>query len=161
MRATEDPRHGSASGNPDAAHDAQEQEQAQHTASDPEGLDASRAWHAARDFVRATGDLVLALGALLRSELSLARAAWPRMLGLLAVLAGLGLTLWLSVVALATWGLYVLTGSVGWALVALIVAHVILLCLARIGLKRTARHMSLPETRSEVRELLHRASHSS
>lgn len=162
MRTTDDPQQSSAHGT-DSAHadEARDEHADPASTATPEGLDAERAWHAVVDFVRATGDLVLAMGGLLRSELSLAHAAWPRMLELVVVLVGLGLSLWLSTLALVAWGLYALTGSIGWALLALIVVQVIALWVARIALKRTAHHMSLPETRSEVRELLHRASHSS
>jgi hypothetical protein len=120
----------------------------------PDGIDLPAAWDAARDFARAARGFVSALAGLARSELHLARASWPWVFALLVLLVGLALSLWISLIALAGWSLYVATGSVGWALAALVGLHLVLLIAARLILRRTARNMTLPATRAEIGSLL-------
>lgn len=128
------------------------------TPSDKDSLtdDAMATWRAARAFARAARGFAMAMVGLARSEWQLALASWPLVFAILVVLVGLSLSLWASVIALAGWGFYVLTGSVGWALAALIGLHVALLVSARIALRRTSRHMTMPATRRELHGLAER-----
>jgi hypothetical protein len=129
---------------------------AEPVASPPDGIDLPAVWAAARDFARAARGFAGALAGLARSELHLARASWPWVFALLVLLVGLALSLWISLIALAGWSLYVATGSVGWALVALVGLHIVLLVAARLILRTTARNMTLPATRAEIGSLLQR-----
>ncbi|RAP57090.1 hypothetical protein [Oleiagrimonas sp. MCCC 1A03011] len=120
-------------------------------------LDIPAAWEAARTLFDATREFAVALFALARSELRLARVSWPLVFALVVVLVGLSLSLWASLIALIGWGLYLLTHSVGLALAALVGVHIVLLVVARLLLRRTARNMTMPATRAEMRDLFARA----
>ena len=124
---------------------------------DEERLDLAATWDAVRVLLDAVREFAVSLYWLARSELRLARVSWPLVFTLLVVLVGLGLSLWISLIALLGWGLYVATGAVGWALVALVGLHLGLLVAARIMLRHTARNMTLTATRAEVRGMLERA----
>lgn len=120
-------------------------------------LDFVAAWDAVRVLLDAVREFAVTLLGLARSELRLARVSWPLVMALLVMLVGLSLSLWISLIALIGWALYVATGSIGWALAALVGVHLLLLVATRLTLKRTARNMTLPATRAEVRGLLERA----
>ncbi len=122
-----------------------------------ERLDLVATWDAVRTLLGAARDFVTALLGLARSELHLARVSWPLVFALVVLLVGLSLSLWISLIACIGWSLYVATGSVGWALTALVGVHLVLLVIARFTLRRTARNMTLPATRAEVRGLMERA----
>lgn len=124
-------------------------------------LDLAAAWDALRVLAESVRGFVAALLGLVRSELHLARVSWPLVFALLVLLVGLSLSLWVSLIALVGWMLFVATDSVGWALATLVGVHLALIVSARIMLQRTARKMTLPATRAEVRGLLERARHRS
>jgi hypothetical protein len=116
-----------------------------------EGPDIAATWEAVRALLEAVYEFVTGLFALTRSELRLARVSWPLVFALLVSLVGLSLSLWASLIALTGWGLYMLTASVGLALAALVLLHLVLLVGVRMLLRRTSRHMTLPATRAEIR----------
>lgn len=139
-------------GESDAAHD---------TAADDSTVDALdralAAWDAARALLVAARGFVLALAGLARSELTVARASVPWIIAFSIILVGLALSLWLSLVALAAWALYIATGSIGWALAALALLHVLGLFVTAWALKRSSRALTMPATRAQVQGLLARA----
>lgn len=125
--------------------------------STPHGVDLPAAWDAARELLRAARDCVAAFAGLARSELVLARASWPWVVGLMVVMTGAALSLWLCLTTLLGWAFYKLTGGIGWALAALAATHLVAIVIARLLLRRVARNMTLPATRAEFGELMQRA----
>lgn len=113
-------------------------------------------WNAALALTNALRGFCTAILGLARSEWQLARASLPLLLGTAVLLVGLALSLWASVVALAGWGLYVATGSVAWALTALLGLQLALTLLALWWLRRICHNMSMPATRQELTALLAR-----
>ena len=158
-------KHAAAGGDPAAAAsppDGSPEEQsrdAETTAAAEETLtaEALAIWDAMRVLARAVHGFLLALAGLARSEWRLARASWSLVFSLTIVLVGISLSLWASLIALIGWGLFVATGSVGWALTALVGVHLVLLLVARLALKRSSRNLTMPETRRELNTLLARA----
>lgn len=149
-----DPRDSATAGGDDAT---AADEQAQQDGSS-EGLDPRAALEAAVDLAGAAREFVAALGALLVSELRLARAATARLAWLGLWLVAVGVSLWATSVALLGWALFLLTGSPAAALGLLLLLHLATVFAIVYFAKRTARHVGLPETRAEVRALLDRAS---
>lgn len=119
--------------------------------------DAVAVWDALNAFAQSARGFAIALLGLAGSEWKLAKASLPIAFALTVVLVGLSLSLWASLIALAAWGLYVLTSSVGWALAALAGLHVLLLLVVRWLLKRASHNMTMPATRSELHGLVDRA----
>lgn len=137
---------------PAAAADAQAR-----TAEDGLLAEAGAIWDAVRALAVAVRGFAAALLGLARSEVRLARASWPLVFATTIVLVGLSLSLWASLIALVGWAFFVLTGSVGWALAALVGLHVVLLVATRWVLRRGVHNMSMPATREELASLLERA----
>lgn len=155
----------SASAERDSRDKARESESAQADADaagpaatdDSLSADAVAVWDALNAFAQSARGFVIALLGLARSEWKLAKASLPFVFAFTVVLVGLSLSLWASLIALAAWGLYVLTSSVGWALAALAGLHVVLLFIVRWLLKRASHNMTMPATRSELHGLADRA----
>lgn len=94
-----------------------------------------------------------ALAALLAAEARVLRASVAMVfLGSVALVA-FSVSLWACVVALIGWALVVATGSVGIALLILVVLHLILVVGIWLAIKRAIRHASFPALRTELRAL--------
>lgn len=119
--------------------------------------DAVAVWDAFNAFAHSARGFVVALLGLARSEWKLAKASLPVVFTTVIVLVGLSLSLWASLIVLVGWGLFLLTGSVGWALTALVGLHVVLLVIGSWLLKRASHNMTMPATRSELHGLVDRA----
>ncbi len=119
--------------------------------------DAVAVWDALNAFAQSVRGFVMALLGLARSEWKLAKASLPVFFVITIVLVGLTLSLWGSLITLAGWGFFLLTGSVGWALAALVALHVVFLVLGRALLRRTFKNMTMAATRSELHGLVDRA----
>ncbi|HET6631396.1 MAG TPA: hypothetical protein VFG73_01650 [Rhodanobacteraceae bacterium] len=127
------------------------------------GFDAfariTAAWAALRELWSAVEGVFHALFGLAGSEWKLAKAALPWVVVLGVLLGALALTLWLTLVALLGWGLYVGIGSLGWTLAAVVGVHLVVMGLAALVLRRTARMLTMPATRTELHDLAGRARH--
>lgn len=145
----------------DRAPEAAANESAADTASADTVDRALAAWDAARALLAAARGFIVALIGLARSEWDLARASIPWVIAYAIVMVGLALSLWMSVVALTAWVLFVFTGSLGLALLGLVVLHLLGLTAVVWALKRNSRRLTMPATRAEVQGLLARARHSS
>lgn len=94
-----------------------------------------------------------ALAALLAAEARVLRASIAVVFLASVALVAFSVSLWACVVALLGWALAVATGSVGIALVVLVVLHLILVAGLWFAIKRAIRQASFPATRTELRTL--------
>ncbi|TAN02907.1 MAG: hypothetical protein EPN36_14885 [Rhodanobacteraceae bacterium] len=94
-----------------------------------------------------------ALAALLIAETRVLRASVAMVfLGSIALVA-FSVSLWACVVALIGWALVVATGSVGIALLILVVLHLLLVVGIWFAIKRAIHHASFPALRAELHAL--------
>lgn len=94
-----------------------------------------------------------ALAALLAAEARVLRASVAVVFLASVALVAFSVSLWACVVALIGWALAVATGSIGLALVILVVLHLILVAALWFAIKRAIRQASFPATRTELRAL--------
>lgn len=133
---------------PDPAHDAQA-EPPEPPRPDPRPSPLA----ALGEVGSALRDALHSWGRLAASEARLARANLPFMIGSVVALVFFVVSLWVVLVVLAGWGLYLLTASVTWALVALATGHLVLMALMWLGLRHLLHQASMPHSRAQLRVL--------
>lgn len=94
-----------------------------------------------------------ALSALLAAEARVLRASVAVVFLASVALVAFSVSLWACVVALIGWALAVATGSIGLALVILVVLHLILVVGLWFTIKHAIRQASFPATRTQLRAL--------
>jgi uncharacterized membrane protein YqjE len=99
--------------------------------------------------------LGVSLAALLVAEARVFKASIGVVFLASIALVAFAVSLWFCVVALIGWGLTLATGSVGIALVILVVLHLVLVVALWLLIKRAIHHASFPRVRSEFDAMRH------
>lgn len=108
---------------------------------------------AGKDLLDALRRLATGLVGLLAAEARILRASVSMVfLGAVALVA-VAVSLWACVVALIGWALAIATGSIGLALLLLVVLHLVLMGLLWLAIKRAIHRASFPHSRAELKAL--------